>query len=312
MMHNMHQHSVSQWLNPMLTLKQLTHLNAIVQHGTVHRAAEAIHMTQPALTRSLNKLEQTLGVALFDRSKSGMTPTEFCLRVRQRCEQISHEVVDLKREADLYNNLDVGTINIGVGRAIYELITQQVLPTFIEQYPGLSVDIAPGKPEELLYGIKNRQFELCVAGSGSFSHAEGVHCSPIADINLLTLVRPEHPLLQRGKVSLSELANWPMMSAQTITHSHPLKVYQEQSNIESHVVCSNYGALKKTLLVTDNWLIAPAGQFSKEIEQGEIVQLQQDNFSPRIQLCAIELNGRSRSPAVQTFVDLCVEQFSKD
>lgn len=57
---------------PIVTVKQLRHLTAIAEQANMHKAAEVLHITQPALTRSLNTLESLLNVRLFDRHSGGM------------------------------------------------------------------------------------------------------------------------------------------------------------------------------------------------------------------------------------------------
>ncbi len=60
----------------MIDLKRLRHLTALVQHGNFHRAAEALHLTQPALTRSIQALEAHVGAPLLTRHRTGVEPTE--------------------------------------------------------------------------------------------------------------------------------------------------------------------------------------------------------------------------------------------
>ncbi|MFN3618577.1 MAG: LysR family transcriptional regulator, partial [Aquabacterium sp.] len=60
----------------MIDLKRLRHLTALVQYGNFHRAAEALHLTQPALSRSIQALEAHVGAPLLMRHRTGVEPTE--------------------------------------------------------------------------------------------------------------------------------------------------------------------------------------------------------------------------------------------
>ena len=71
----------------MVSLKQLVHLTAVAEHGNMHKAADVLGLTQPALTRSLNTLENLLDVRLFDRHSGGMQATSFCLEIIEQCQQ---------------------------------------------------------------------------------------------------------------------------------------------------------------------------------------------------------------------------------
>ncbi len=299
----------------MLTLKQITHLNAIVQHKTIHRAAEILHITQPALTRSLHNLEEQLGVTLFHRSRSGMTPSEFCLVIKQRSQQLLYDAQDIEREAKLYNNAETGTLKVGVGRGAKELILREALPLFVVRYPRLQISVNEGKPEDLLFQLKNRQVDMCVTGLGSFTHVDGIKDEKIKTLSLVALVRPEHPLVGCGTISLSRIASYSLVSATNISHSHPLHNLIENSasglSMINSVMCSDYIALQRIVLQTDNWLLAPYLQFAHEIERGELIQLTIEEFEPSIDLRVVELSGRSRAPAGEYFVQICRETLDR-
>lgn len=293
----------------MFTLKQINHLNAIIKHKSIHKAADALHLSQPAMTRSISKLELAIGVTLFDRTKSGMQPTPFCCHIQQRCQQLSYLAQDLKREAKLHNNLSQGTLHIGCGRAIHELLVRRVVPEFVCKHPGLNVDISAAKPEDLLQGLNSRELDFCLAGSGSFYHADNLTCVKIADFPLRVLVGSQHALANNMSLQFSQILPYPMISSTTITPSHPLTRHLNPANLNNVVVCSDYTTLKQILLTSECWLLAPYAQYRDEIIAKELVVLEFAGFSAQTELSLIELTGRSRSPAMTAFVDLCCQQF---
>jgi DNA-binding transcriptional LysR family regulator len=289
-----------------LTLKQLKHLQAVQRHGSVHRAADVLHITQSALTRSLATLEEGLGVRLFDRSTSGMQPTEFCLRIQERCEQLLLEAEEIDREARLYRKLESGQLTLGLGRACRDLVLRAALPEFVRNHPQIKVQVNEGVPDELAYGLKSRQFDLIIAGSGSFAEIEGLTCQPLRTFNVPVFVRPDHPLAHRQGLTLAELTQFSMVATTDLSSAHPFrKKLAKMAQMQVHVLCNDYQALSEILLSTNAWTAAPEQQFAAELASGSLATLSIEQWNLTTELSAIELTGRSRSPAAQRFVELC-------
>ncbi|WP_082629047.1 LysR family transcriptional regulator [Pseudomonas sp. TTU2014-080ASC] len=298
----------------MLTLKQLRHLQAVVRHGSIHRAADTLHVTPPALTRSLAILEEELGVQLFDRSKTGMHPTPFCDQILARCVKLLLDVDDLLREASLYRKVDTGRLNLGVGRGIREISLRPVLPEFISLYPKIQIHITEGSPEELVKGLRNRQFDLLLASFNGVNDSEGLRVQELKSVPSPIFVRSGHPLQDKKGVSLLELYEYPMLSASQLAPNHPISQYLAKPTglpPEVHLLSSDYELLKQTLLRTNAWLPAPVSQLSAELRSGELVILDVPGWAFTAQISTIELSGRTRSPAAQHFIDLCMQSLDR-
>jgi len=298
----------------MLTLKQLRHLRAILKHGTIHAAADALHLTQSAITRSLNTLEESLGIRLFERAKTGMTPTDFCLKIASDCSQVLLDIDDIEREASLYRQVESGELNIAVGRAIKELALRDTLPEFMVTRPKISVSVSEGTPNELSYRLKQREIDLLLAGFGSYRSDEELVHQHLADVPLSIVVRKGHPLEAAVNVPLKQLGGYPLIASTLLTSSNPLLAALSNAApiLDRPILnCGDYATLKAVLLQTDAWLPVPAQQFSEELRNQQLVQLDVRNDTLMIELSIIELKGRVRSPAAQAFVELCQTHLSQ-
>jgi DNA-binding transcriptional LysR family regulator len=85
----------------MIDLRHLRHALALAEHGNFARAADACHITQPALTRSIQSLEAALGVTLFDRRRGGVEPTAFGRLVLDHAAGLDMGSRELERELQL-------------------------------------------------------------------------------------------------------------------------------------------------------------------------------------------------------------------
>jgi DNA-binding transcriptional LysR family regulator len=302
----------------MITVKQLQHLLAIIEHKTIHSAADSLHLTHTAVTRSLNNLEEDLGVPLFERSKTGMAPTAFCLQIVESCQQVLLDLGDIKREAEIYRNLSGGELHIAVGRAARGLILRETLPLFHSRYPDITVHISENTPEYLVEGLQNRQLDMVIAGSGSYRDIEGLSVQPLRDIPMSIVARRDHPLTAQAEQALDAFLSYPLVAPTMIGPSHPLSKLlstQLEGRKENHlpgpsIMCSDYPTIENIMLSSDALSIVPLIEFSRQLQEGSLVAIDIAGQKVNLELSVMEVANRMRSPAAQAFVDICEEHFS--
>jgi len=98
-----------------LDLRQLRHVLALDRHRNFGRAAEAIGLTQPALSRSLQALEDEIGARLFDRDRSHVAPTAVGERLIERARLLVNQARDIEQDLKQMLGLEVGLLRIGAG-----------------------------------------------------------------------------------------------------------------------------------------------------------------------------------------------------
>ena len=98
----------------MIDLRHLRHLLAVASHSTVQAAADAIHLTQPALTKSIARFEEELDAKLFDRRGRRLVLTELGERLVERSEDLMRHVRELEEEVELWKDIGTGEVAIGV------------------------------------------------------------------------------------------------------------------------------------------------------------------------------------------------------
>jgi DNA-binding transcriptional LysR family regulator len=298
----------------MITVKQLHHLHAIIKHNTIHSAARELCLTQSALTRSLNTLESTLDVTLFERSSTGMTPTHFCLQIADRCQRILLEVEELQREAAIYRNIEPGNLRIGVGALVKEQIGSEVIPEFVAQCPDVNIVLSDGDPETMIQQLESREIDLLIAGRGNYKDIAGITCEYWADIPLTIIAGSGHPLCESKNINLDDLTEFPLISATHTKESHPLHKFllNQKKDKESpiSVTSSNFSTLKAILLQGNSWTLAPENNFKNELVNGELCKLDIHVPELKVELSLMELEGRSRSKVERLFIETCQRVFS--
>ena len=296
----------------MISLKQLRHLTVIAEQTNMHKAAEVLHITQPALTRSLNTLEGLLNVRLFDRHSGGMRATLFCTEIIGKCQQILLDVEDIQRAARIYQNIEVGELHIGVGRGVRELVLRTSVPEFVSQHPNISITVGEGTPEELDQRLKQRNVDLLITGLGSHREVTEYRKELITNVPLSVITRKGHPMQSQKNISFRQLAKYPPITSTLVGPTHPLRdqIKTATGLLKAHIECSDFPTLIAVLLCSDSWLVSSEYNCASELEQGALVKLDATHPSLNTELGIIELNKRSRSPAAQKFIDILTKELA--
>lgn len=133
-----------------LELRTLRYFLAVCEHGTMSRAAEALHVTQPALSRQMASLESELGCELLERHSRSVTPTEKGLYLRRRAQ----EIVGLtdRTEADFAHGEGIvaGDVRIGAGESVGLGVVARHVRAFRERYPGVRFHLHSGNAPDLI------------------------------------------------------------------------------------------------------------------------------------------------------------------
>ena len=99
----------------MARLNQLKYALALEAHGNFYRAAAALNISQPALSRSIQQLEKSMGVILFNRDPDRVVPTDFGKILLARARTIVGESEEMQREMEQLQDLGAGHLNISLG-----------------------------------------------------------------------------------------------------------------------------------------------------------------------------------------------------
>ena len=239
-----------------------------------------------------------------------MRATPFCLEIIDKCQQLLLDVDDIQRAARIYQNLEAGEINIGVGGGVRELVLRKSIPEFVSQHPHIGITVVEDTAAEAASKLKQRKVELLIAGLGSFRNESEFQSELIANVPLFAFVRSGHPLRSQKNISFGQLARYPLVSPTILGPTHPLlnAILNSGSEItKPHITCSDYPTLKNVLLGSDACLISAELNCESEVRQGMLVKLDFAHPALNTELGIIQLGKRSRSPAAQKYIDILTE-----
>ena len=186
--------------------RELEYFLAICEARNLARAGEALGISQPALTRSLQRLEAQMGAQLFVRAPRGVELTPIGAALRARADTARVTLQDAEREVAQLAAGKVGKVRIGAGHVVARLVSQSLLPRFIVERPTAQVQLHVGFNAELfgLLQAGNLDFAVC----GLLEAPPHLHFRELLSSELVVIVRTGHPLTKLRSPSIRDLAGF--------------------------------------------------------------------------------------------------------
>jgi DNA-binding transcriptional LysR family regulator len=194
----------------MTMMRRLEMIVAIDTHRSFHRAARALGISQPSLTRALQVLEGELGVRLFERGKADCEPTEYGLVMLNRSRRILTEMAEAKREIALLQGLEVGEFRIGAGSFATQLWLGAAIGQLSAAHPRLKVHSTERPWYHLSDALMASEIDVAVGESSELSNSPEVVVSRLPRRRGVFLCRAGHSLLQRTPLSINDIAKFPL------------------------------------------------------------------------------------------------------
>jgi DNA-binding transcriptional LysR family regulator len=194
------------------SLRQLEQVRIIAETRHFGRAANALSMSQPALTRSIQSLENSLGIKLFDRGgRQGVEPTEFGRLLIDRGHGILRESADLVREIRLRQGLELGELRVEAGYFPAELLVNRAAGRLLARHPRLNVSIRVSNWRDAAAKVLAREAEIAIAEVSEAREDDRLDCRLLADYPFAFACRPGHPLLASKRITEAEFFSYPMV-----------------------------------------------------------------------------------------------------
>ncbi|MDU9390884.1 LysR family transcriptional regulator [Pseudomonas sp. zfem002] len=200
-----------------MNLKQIEYALAVAETGSFTRAAERCHVVQSALSHQVARLEEQLGVALFERSSRWVRLTAageaFVPSARTALEaarRIADEVAAACGEVR-------GRLSIGEISSLTELDLVDLLAGFHHQYPRVDIRWLMGKSEVMIGDVRERRLDVAFIGVWPGESLDGVEWRLLAKEELVAVLPPEHPLVIHKRLALADLEDQPLVDFQAGT-----------------------------------------------------------------------------------------------
>ncbi len=275
-----------------IELKRLQHILAVARAGSFSRAAEELHITQPALSRSIGILEERYGLRIFERGRGGASLTGVGKQVVKEAEGLLQSARAADHNLRLYSRGEAGRLSVGMGPLIASLALPSIGLRCLQERPGLAVQVV-ARPAYLLYDdlIEDR-IEILFCSARQLADRSGIEEENLGTVSIGAIVRAGHPLAARREVTPQDLAGFALLSgaeaSSMAARGHP-----------GGFVCDNYEVLRQLVMQSDAVLLSSPALVSRELEAGSLVALQRvDSDVPaQVEVYMVSRSGETLSPA---------------
>ena len=195
-----------------MTLVQLKHLIELAQTGSFSLSALKLHLTQPALSRSIKSLEDELGQALFDRIGRKNELTAFGLEIVKRARVLVDEAQELRQTSQQLQKGEIGQLRIGLGSGPGAMLTTPLMMLMATQHPKAHIDISRGSTTLLVQALRERLLDALVIDIRSLQPSADLKIEDIHEMTGTFMCRAGHPLTQKRKLTFTMLRDFPVAS----------------------------------------------------------------------------------------------------
>jgi DNA-binding transcriptional LysR family regulator len=288
-------------------IQHLRHVLALAEQGSFRLAAEVLHISQPALTKSIQRIEDFYGVRLFDRHPKGVEPTAFGHLVVARAREVVGQLDSIKRDVDLLRGLEVGEVLVGSGPYPAEGLLAVCVHRLIERYPGLRFLIHVDNWRRLGEAVRRGELDLFVADMTDALTDEALETIELEQEDGVWFVGAGHPLRGRRRIPPSELATYPVAApkAPAWLMDWLQRVFHETCEglrLAWTVECDDYALVKRIVAQGRCFSAAPRSIVNEELERGVLIEL--DVAAPTVQSRTGIVFARNRlmPPAAEALV----------
>lgn len=181
----------------------LQSLLAVADHRAVTAAARALFVTQPALSRRLQQLEEEMGAKLFVRSRSGVALTEAGRIATEEARAIVERYGRIKELIRAQENLTSGIVRIGGGATAVSFLVPKAIAAFQKQYPGVRFEVHEQGSRDVEGDVRDERIDLGIVTLPA--HSREFDVRPLAQDRIVLVASASHPLAKKKRVDVRDL-----------------------------------------------------------------------------------------------------------
>lgn len=307
--------------------RELLYVKTVARAGTISKAAQELFVAQPSLSQSIQRIEESLGVPLFNRTASGLTLTYAGERYCQMASQILKIYGDFEAEVSEISNLKTGRVHLGITNHLGVVVISQVLPEFHQLYPGIEVFVSEENTATLEQKLLTGELDFAIMHAPAPKNSQPlIQYDTLKDDPFVIVLSRDHPL--NARALKSPQSPYPVLDLAHLKDEPFLMLHKQQRIRQITDAAFKRAGLTqpKVLLTLRNYETAQAlaaRGFGLTLLPSEYAALNQSRFLSSLlsvppeygakwSMCISTLKSGFLSRADQMFIQLVKERFSAD
>ena len=289
-----------------MTLLTYQVFKTVAEQGSFRKAADLLGLTPSAISHAVSALETELGFSVLNRSKNGVTLTNYGERLLPYVNAVLNSDESLQQAIAEFNGLKQGKVKVGCFSSVCTNWLPELMHSFEEEYPGIRIEIFQGTYDDVVYWIKNGLVDL---GFLSVSSAADIPIEPLYRDPLLCVV-PKGSRQSREPMGIEEMRNCQFVTQRESTDADIQNFLKENDlNVQSHYHVVD--DLSTIVMVANGFGIC----LMPEMVMNDI-PYEVDCFPVMPDACRIigiaTLNPDNMAPAVRTFYNRVLMQYQQE
>jgi len=209
-------------------LRDLGYFAAVAEHGNLRRAAEALDLSQPALSKTLRRLEQAIGAKLVKRTPKGVELTTVGTAMLRHAQRLQVSRDDITREVADLSQGRVGYLRVGAGPGMAEDLLPATCGALLQDTTKVSFNITVATNDVLVPALRKGEYDLIVSGIPSSPHEDLVQ-EPLYEDKFAVVASARHRLAKRKSVSIANLSQeqWVLSATNVVSWRALHKAFED-------------------------------------------------------------------------------------
>ena len=296
--------------------RQLRHFLAVLDLGSIAAAAEQVHLSQPALSRSLRALEDELRVPLFDRQDRRLRPTPYALAYAERARRIVFDEREGARSLTLMRSGELGSLSFGMGSSIASTLLGPMVLQLLSAAPGLRLNTLVQSTDVLLDALEREELDFFVGDVRAVEGNARLQTEPLYPCTFGWFARSGHPFAGRAGLGIQDLQRYPLIMSGYADESllrRMASLYELPLPMQEHFCASTNDVATVLTLLGSSDAIAPSTDVAmiSSLRAGNLVRLDvRPALDLELTLGVIQHAGRTRIPAAELAFEVVRSHFA--
>ncbi|HSI52520.1 MAG: LysR family transcriptional regulator [Ramlibacter sp.] len=291
-----------------MDLKRLNHLVALAEDCNFRKAAERVHLSQPAFSRSIQAAEEELGMQLFDRTGAQVSCTPAGAFVIERARRVLLESRRLDRDVHLFNQGQIGEVSFGAGPMATAALLPALMTDLRQRFPDVKLRVHVNNPHYLLDYVKTEEHDFFVGDTRDVPKGGPFAVRLIGRQSGAFYARATHPLFGQKTINLADMIHFGIASGRLPLeiNAYLLRVLGlgPEEQLPTVVECDDVHLLRRIALDTDTIIVSTETILADELAAGRIRPMQPADLAPaHSEVGIVTLEGRLHSPVAQYAID---------